>query len=170
MHGQTQHHSFILASDQGSSGWNEGTAWLLAISNSMYAFGGTDGGSLPLSQLLGPCLQLTILVIHISEEIPRPGRRVPQVMLMTMVIGIITCLSLFIVFMFFLDDMDAIQGSPLPSLELVYQMSVSRSVVTGLASNSERTEQEIGVLPWHYLLSFSLSIRVTRPFLFILVN
>lgn len=46
-------------------------------------------------------------------------------MLMTMVIGIITCLSLFIVFMFFLDDMDAIQGSPLPSLELVYQMSVS---------------------------------------------
>ena len=125
MHGQTQPQYFILASDQGSSGWNEGTAWLLAISNSMYAFGGTDGGNFSPSQLLGPCLQLTILVIHISEEIPRPGRRVPQVMLMTMVIGIITCLSLFIVFMFFFDDMDAIQGSPLPSLELVYQMSVS---------------------------------------------
>lgn len=170
MHGQTQPQYFILASDQGSSGWNEGTAWLLAISNSMYAFGGTDGGNFSPSQLLGPCLQLTILVIHISEEIPRPGRRVPQVMLMTTVIGIITCLSLFIVFMFFFDDMDAIQGSTLPSLELVYQMSVSWSVVTGLASNSERTEQEIGVLPWHYLLSFSLSIRVTSPFLFISVN
>lgn len=125
IHGQTQPQYFILASDQGSSGWNEGTAWLLAISNSMYAFGGTDGGNFPPSKLLGPCLQLTILVIHISEEIPRPGRRVPQVMLMTMVIGIITCLSLFIVIMFFLDDMDAIQGSTLPSLELVYQMSVS---------------------------------------------
>ena len=87
--------------------------------------GGTDGGNFSPSQLLGPCLQLTILVIHISEEIPRPGRRVPQVMLMTTVIGIITCLSLFIVFMFFFDDMDAIQGSTLPSLELVYQMSVS---------------------------------------------
>lgn len=37
MHGQTQPQYFILASDQGSSGWNEGTAWLLAISNSMYA-------------------------------------------------------------------------------------------------------------------------------------
>lgn len=33
--------------------------------------GGTDGGNFPPSQLLGPCLQLTILVIHISEVIWR---------------------------------------------------------------------------------------------------
>lgn len=44
MHKQVQPQTFILESGQGNSGWNEGVAWLLAISNSMYAFGGTDGG------------------------------------------------------------------------------------------------------------------------------
>lgn len=54
MHRQTQAQSFILASGQGSSGWNKGVAWLLAISNSMYAFGGTDGGNYhrPISQMM----------------------------------------------------------------------------------------------------------------------
>ncbi|KAK1145542.1 hypothetical protein N8T08_004100 [Aspergillus melleus] len=114
LHQQTQPVSFVIASKQGNSGWNEGTAWMLAISNAMYAFGGTDG------------------VIHISEEIPRPGRRVPQVMTMTMIIGLVTSVSLFIVFMLFISDMDAIRQSPLPSLELLYQITGSRSVTLGL--------------------------------------
>lgn len=52
MHKQVQPQTFILASGQGNSGWNEGMAWLLAISNSMYAFGGTDGGKFPKNQSL----------------------------------------------------------------------------------------------------------------------
>ncbi|KAI9037558.1 choline transporter [Aspergillus affinis] len=114
MHQQTQHGSFVVASGQGNSGWNDGTAWMLAISNAMYAFGGTDG------------------VINISEEIPRRGRRVPQVLIMTMIIGLVTSVSMFIVFMFFISDMDAIRPSPLPSLELLYQVTGSRSVTLGL--------------------------------------
>ncbi|GAQ33308.1 choline transporter [Aspergillus tubingensis] len=114
MHGNVQPQSFILESGQGNSGWNGSTAWLLAISNSMYAFGGTDG------------------VIHISEEMPRPGKRVPQVMIVTMIIGIVTSLSLFVMLMIFIDDMDAIREAPLPSLELVYQITRNRNVTLGL--------------------------------------
>ncbi|KAL4873647.1 hypothetical protein BDV12DRAFT_207489 [Aspergillus spectabilis] len=114
MHNEVQPASFLLESGQGTSGWNEGTAWVLAISNSMYSFGGTDG------------------VIHISEELPRPGRRVPQVMLLTIIIGLLTTLSLFVPFMFFIEDMDAVRRAPLPSLELVYQITGSRKVTLGL--------------------------------------
>ena len=44
MHQEAQPESFILASGQGNSGWSKGTAWMLAITNALYAFGGTDGG------------------------------------------------------------------------------------------------------------------------------
>lgn len=36
--------SFIVQSGLGTSGWGDGTAWVLGITNAMYAFGGTDGG------------------------------------------------------------------------------------------------------------------------------
>lgn len=49
------------------------------------------------------------------------GRRVPQVIIMTMIIGLFTCFPLFLALMFFMTDLDAVRNSPLPSLELVYQ-------------------------------------------------
>jgi len=66
-------------------------------------FGGTDG------------------VIHISEEMSQPGRRVPQVMSATMVIGMLTAFPLLLALMFCMADLDAVISSPLPSLEIVYQ-------------------------------------------------
>jgi choline transport protein len=59
---QTNDTAFILASDQGTSGWNSGTAWLLGIANAMYNFGGSDSP------------------IHIAEEMHSPGRKLPIVM------------------------------------------------------------------------------------------
>lgn len=47
---------------QGVSGWNVGTSWLLSIGIGMYCFAGTGA------------------VTHIAEELPQPGRRLPQVM------------------------------------------------------------------------------------------
>jgi choline transport protein len=44
MHKSRMPASFLTQSGLGNSGWNDGTAWLLSISNSMYAFGGIDGG------------------------------------------------------------------------------------------------------------------------------
>lgn len=50
MHQQMQPQSFLLESGHGNSGWSEGTAWLLSISNAMYAFGAVDGGQFVLHQ------------------------------------------------------------------------------------------------------------------------
>lgn len=59
--------------------------------------------------------------IHISEEIPQPGRRVPQVIAMTLIMGLLTSLPLMVVLFYFMHDLDAVIHSPLPSLELIYQ-------------------------------------------------
>ncbi|KAJ5391469.1 hypothetical protein N7509_006959 [Penicillium cosmopolitanum] len=114
MHKSRMPTSFLVESGLGNSGWSPGTAWLLSISNSMYAFGGIDG------------------VIHISEEMPRPGKRIPQLMILTMLIGLFTAFSLFVVLMVFQIDMDAVRTAPLPSLELIYQVTGSRNVTLGL--------------------------------------
>ncbi|PYH75503.1 amino acid transporter [Aspergillus uvarum CBS 121591] len=114
MHDHVQGKSFAVASNQANSGWNSGAAWLLAISNAMYAFASADGA------------------IHISEEIPRPGRRVPQIMIMTEVIGIVTSLTMIVVLLYFAHDYEAIRDSSLPSLELVYQVTGSRNATLGL--------------------------------------
>ena len=36
--------SFIVESHLGTSGWSDGTGWVLGITNALYAFGGTDAG------------------------------------------------------------------------------------------------------------------------------
>ncbi|CAG7934397.1 unnamed protein product [Penicillium olsonii] len=114
MHKHRQPAEFLVQSGLGTSGWSDGTGWLLSISNAMYAYGGVAG------------------VVHISEEMPQPRRRIPQVMLLTMIIGLVTALSLFIVLMLFSIDMDAVKNSPLPSLELIYQVIGNREVTLGL--------------------------------------
>ncbi|KAL9016756.1 MAG: hypothetical protein Q9185_005930 [Variospora sp. 1 TL-2023] len=57
---QTQPASFITQPGLGTSGWNAGTAWVLGVGNAMYAYGGIDAA------------------IHIAEEIPQPGKNIPQ--------------------------------------------------------------------------------------------
>lgn len=46
-------------------------------------------------------------------------------MILTMLIGLFTAFSLFVVLMVFQIDMDAVRTAPLPSLELIYQVWVS---------------------------------------------
>jgi choline transport protein len=50
-----------------------------------------------------------------------PGRRVPQVMIMTMFIGLATSLPLMCALHLFVTDIDAVASSPLPSMELIRQ-------------------------------------------------
>ena len=50
MHEHTNPASFLVNIGSGESGWNQRVAWLLGISNAMYAFGGTDGGMFPVPQ------------------------------------------------------------------------------------------------------------------------
>lgn len=53
MHKHTSNGFDLFKSGQGNSGWSDGTAWVLGVTNCMYAFGGADGGmSLSLSERL----------------------------------------------------------------------------------------------------------------------
>ncbi|KAF3406466.1 Choline transport protein [Talaromyces pinophilus] len=116
MHQHVNRSSYLVESNLGTSGWNSGTAWILGICNCMYAFGGTDGA------------------IHISEEMTQPGRRVPQVIIMTMIIGLVTTLPLFIALMYFMTDLEAVSNSPLPSMELIFQATGNRNATIFLTS------------------------------------
>lgn len=51
----------------------------------------------------------------------QPGRRVPQIIIATLFIGLVSTLPLFIALFLFSSDTEAIIDSPLPSLELIYQ-------------------------------------------------
>lgn len=62
MRTHTNSADFVTSGGQGTSGWNPGTAWVLGIINSMYAFAGTDGA------------------IHIAEEMSHPGVVLPRIM------------------------------------------------------------------------------------------
>ena len=109
---QSQPFSPITRLGPGSSGWNLGPAWLLGITNSMYAFSGTDA------------------VIHIAEEMRDPERRLPQAMNLTMTIGFMTPFPLLLVLMFSMADINAVQKSTLPYAELFLQVTGSKIITT----------------------------------------
>ncbi|RAK94419.1 amino acid permease [Aspergillus costaricaensis CBS 115574] len=107
--------SFLLQRGYGTSGWNEGTAWMLGIMNTMYSMTGIDAA------------------IHISEELPQPEKRVPQAMTMSVILSLATCLPLSVALMFCMSDMEAVINSELPSLEVMYQATKSKGVTTFLS-------------------------------------
>ncbi|KAL4742094.1 amino acid permease-domain-containing protein [Aspergillus similis] len=109
MHEHVQPPSFLVSPSAGETGWGSGVSWMLGICNAMYAFGGTDGA------------------LHIAEEMQHPGRRVPQVIIATLLIGLATTLPLFVALLLFSSDAKEIMGSPLPSAELIHQATGSRA-------------------------------------------
>ncbi|KAJ5165189.1 uncharacterized protein N7500_007019 [Penicillium coprophilum] len=112
---QTNTRSPIVRSGQGTSGWNNGTAWLLGIINSMYCFGASDGA------------------IHIAEEMRSPGRRLPQIMNMTMAIGLCTAVPLLAVLIVAMEDMDRVMNFGMPAVELLYEATGSTRVTVALS-------------------------------------
>jgi choline transport protein len=53
----------IILENRGISGWNTGAGWLLSIAAALYCFAANGA------------------VTHIAEELPNPGRKLPQVLL-----------------------------------------------------------------------------------------
>lgn len=109
---QTQPLSSITTPGPGRSGWSIGSAWLLGITNSMYAFSATDA------------------VINIAEEMKDPERKLPQAMNLTMTIGFMTAFPLLLVMMLSMSDIDAVLNSTLPYAELFRQITNSRTITT----------------------------------------
>ncbi|KAI9146855.1 choline transporter [Paramyrothecium foliicola] len=141
MHKNTNDASSLTQSGLGVSGWSPGMAWMLGITNAMYAFGGTDAA------------------IHISEEMPQSGKRVPQVMILTMFIGFLTSFPLFLALMYFMTDLDAVRTSPLPAMEIMYQVTGSRSVTIFLTS--WLLVCFMGKIFYHYYSEATLDLTVT---------
>ncbi|KAJ5358449.1 uncharacterized protein N7496_010862 [Penicillium cataractarum] len=94
------------------TGWkSEGFAFLLAISNAVYAFLGTDCGA------------------HICEEIHDPTRNTPKVILYPVLMGLVTAFPFAAACMNAITDIDAVLNSPsgVPLIEIYYQSTGSKA-------------------------------------------
>ncbi|KAH8698943.1 amino acid/polyamine transporter I [Talaromyces proteolyticus] len=104
----------IFVDFKGITGWSPGTGWLLAIANSLYCYAGNGS------------------VIHLAEEIPDPGRKLPQIINMAMLMGVILVIPWIVALLYCIQDIEAVQTSFLPSLEVFAQITRSKSAAIGL--------------------------------------
>ncbi|GKT50525.1 choline transport protein [Colletotrichum spaethianum] len=95
-----------------STGWPDGLAFLLATGQAMYGFLGLDGAT------------------HMAEELPNPGRNVPRILILIMLIGCGTAVPWTVAFIFSTNDLDAISSSALPIFDVFLQAINSRSAAT----------------------------------------
>ncbi|GKZ32101.1 hypothetical protein AbraIFM66950_001240 [Aspergillus brasiliensis] len=112
--GKGSYHPSSLVEYQPRSGWGPGPGWLLGIGNGEYAF-----------VAAGAC-------VHISEEIPKPSRRIPLVINLTILIGVLTLIPWIIAMTCVIQDINSVQNSFLPSLELFYQATNSKAAAAAL--------------------------------------
>ncbi|KAF9881544.1 amino acid permease [Colletotrichum karsti] len=98
----------------GTSGWPDGMAWFMSIGNAMYAFASLDA------------------VIHIAEEMHHPGKEIPRVINLTLLIGLLTSVPFIIAMMFVIKSVDDVRTAILPSLEAFHQATESRTAALGL--------------------------------------
>ena len=103
--------SWIFTDRTNSTGWtNDGFAFILAISNAVYAFLGTDCGA------------------HLCEEIHNPGKNVPKVILYPIGMGLITAFPFAVSCMTAITNLKEVLETPsgLPLIEIYYQSTGSR--------------------------------------------
>ncbi|KAI2714173.1 hypothetical protein CBS147318_6914 [Penicillium roqueforti] len=102
---------WTLGDATNGTGWkSDGLAFLLAISNAVYAFLGTDCGA------------------HVCEEIHDPARNTPKVILYPVLMGLVTALPFSAACMNAITDLDAVLNSPsgVPLIEIYYQSTGSK--------------------------------------------
>jgi len=98
--------SWVFTDATNSTGWpSDGFAFVLSISNAVYAFLGSD------------------CVAHLCEEIPNPGGNVPRVIMSPLVMGLLTAFPYACACMFAIGDLSAVLNTAmgLPLIEIYYQ-------------------------------------------------
>lgn len=108
---------WVFTDTTNSTGWaSDGFAFLLSISNAVYAFLGTDAGA------------------HLCEEIHNPGKTVPKVIVYPIAIGLVTSFPFACSCMAAIIDIDAVLNTAtgLPLIEIYYQATGSRVAATVL--------------------------------------
>ncbi|PVH84820.1 putative GABA permease [Cadophora sp. DSE1049] len=102
----------VLSDWHNVTGWPDGLAFLLATGQAMYGFLGMDGAT------------------HIAEELPNPGKNVPRILVLIMLIGTCTSIPWTVAFMFSTNDLDAVGSSLLPIFTVFEQAINSKSAAT----------------------------------------
>lgn len=133
---------FILSSSFNTSGWPKGISWCLGISNALYAYGGTDAA------------------IHVSEELPNPGRIVPGIIFNTLLLGFITVVPFITTLIFGMTDMEAVYSAVSPAFEIFAQ--VTGSYKTATFCTLWFTIQNFGGLCSQYVTCGRLAYAISR--------
>ncbi|KAM0354214.1 hypothetical protein ACHAPU_001252 [Fusarium lateritium] len=107
---------FVFTNFSNTTGWSDGTAWMLGLLQSALSFIGWDA------------------VAHMTEEMPRPSKDAPQAMVAAVLVGGVTGIIFIIVMLFCFVDLDLLLASPTqsPLTEMIYQATNSRAAATVL--------------------------------------
>ena len=98
--------SFIFTDTTNRTGWNsDGFAFILAVSNAVYAFLGADCGA------------------HLCEEIPNPSKNVPRVIVYPLMVGLVTAFPFAVALLYSISDLRAVLHTVtgLPLFEIYFQ-------------------------------------------------
>ncbi|KAF5631622.1 HNM1-choline permease [Fusarium tjaetaba] len=107
---------FVFTNFSNTTGWSDGTAWMLGLLQSALSFIGWDA------------------VAHMTEEMPRPSKDAPQAMVAAVLVGGVTGIFFIIVMLFCFVDLDLLLASPTqsPLTEMILQATNSRAAATVL--------------------------------------
>ena len=103
--------TWVFGDTTNGTGWpSDGLAFVLAISNSVYAFLGTDCGA------------------HLCEEIRDPAKNTPKIILLPILIGLGTAWPFACACMYAITDVQAVLDTPsgIPLIEIYYQSTKSK--------------------------------------------
>ncbi|KAB8278901.1 amino acid transporter [Aspergillus minisclerotigenes] len=112
--GNGQSAKAVFVDYQNTSGWSDGTSFIIGLGTCMYAYLAIDGAC------------------HIAEELPNPKRDVPRAMGLTMLIGILTVIPWTVAFLFSITDTDAVASSSIPVYTIYLQATRSQPAATVL--------------------------------------
>ncbi|KAF3386730.1 Choline transport protein [Penicillium rolfsii] len=112
--GRGQSAKEVFIEYQNTSGWSDGTSFIIGLGTCMYAYLAIDGAC------------------HIAEELPNPKRDVPRAMGLAMLIGILTVIPWTVAFLFSITDADAVASSSIPVYTIYLQATRSKPAATVL--------------------------------------
>ncbi|KAL4726880.1 hypothetical protein ACLX1H_005772 [Fusarium chlamydosporum] len=108
---------FVFTNFSNTTGWSDGTAWMLGLLQSALSMIGFDA------------------VAHMTEEMPRPSKDAPQAMVAAVLVGGVTGIFFILVMLFCFVDLDLLLSSPTqsPLTEMILQATNSRAAATVLS-------------------------------------
>ncbi|KAK1573526.1 amino acid permease [Colletotrichum navitas] len=108
---------FVFTNFSNTTGWSDGTAWMLGLLQSALSLIGFDA------------------VAHMTEEMPNPSMDAPQAMVGAVLVGGVTGIVFILVMLFCAVDIDALLASPTqsPLTEMILQATRSKAAATVLS-------------------------------------